>query len=105
RLATEAPNQMKYLRKNDRVQGSVFFSSSSLTDNPLGFTDSLRETYYKSPALPPPMIWLDSIAPNAPQRLDVNIKKRSLVLTWQTPELAKDKEPVYGYVVYRFEDS
>lgn len=105
RLAAEGPNEMKYLRKNDRVQGSIFFSSASLTANPLGFTDSLRQTYYRNPALPPVMIWLDSIAPNPPQHFDITIKPRSFVLTWKQPELAKDKEPVYGYVIYRFEDA
>jgi uncharacterized lipoprotein YddW (UPF0748 family) len=105
RLTTEGPNEMKYLRKNDRVQGSVFFSSNSITSNPLGFTDSLRQTYYRNPALPPAMIWLDSIAPNAPKHFDITIKPRSFVLTWQAPDLAKDKEPVYGYVIYRFEDA
>jgi len=103
--ASEGPNQMKYLRKNDRVQGSIFFSSNSLTSNPLGFTDSLSDTYYRHPALAPAMIWLDSIPPNAPQKLDIAIKRRSLVLTWQTPPLARDKEPVYGYVIYRFENA
>jgi len=102
--AAEGPNQMKYIRKNDRIQGSVFFSSASLTADPLGFTDSLRETYYRNPALPPPMIWLDSIPPNPPKGFDITIKPRSFVLTWKAPDEARDKEPVYGYVIYRFED-
>jgi uncharacterized lipoprotein YddW (UPF0748 family) len=102
RLRTQLPDQMKYIRKNTRVQGSVFFSSKSVTSNPLGFTDSLKQNYYRYPALPPPMLWLDSISPNAPQKLEVKMKPASAVLTWETPLPAKDKEPVYGYVVYRF---
>jgi hypothetical protein len=27
---------------------------------------------------------------------------QGVLLTWQTPPLARDKEPVYGYVIYRF---
>jgi uncharacterized lipoprotein YddW (UPF0748 family) len=102
RQATQLPDQVKYIRGNSRVQGSVFFSSKSLTKNPLGFSDSLRENYYRYPALPPPMLWLDSIAPNAPRNLVIKLKPKTAVLNWDEPLLAKDKEPVYGYVIYRF---
>ena len=101
---SQIPNQIKLLRKNPRVQGSVFFSSKSLLNNPLGMTDSLTNNYYQYPALPPPMLWLDSIAPNKPTELNYRAQKRSIILTWKTPALARDKEPVYGYVIYRFED-
>jgi uncharacterized lipoprotein YddW (UPF0748 family) len=99
----ELPNQIKYLRDNARVQGSVFFSANSLMRNPLGLTDSLRTNYYKYPALPPPMLWLDSVPPNAPKSLTLRSTGNSVRLNWQTPDMAKDKEPVYGYVVYRFD--
>ncbi|QJD95331.1 family 10 glycosylhydrolase [Mucilaginibacter robiniae] len=95
--------QIRYLRNNPRVQGSVFFSSASLRRNILGFNDSLRTHYYKTPALPPVMLWLDSVAPNAPRQLLVSRnEERGLTLNWQIPLLAHDKEAVYGYVVYRF---
>ena len=101
----EMPNQIKYLRENARVQGSVFFSSVSLTNNPLGFTDSLRQNYYKYPALPPAMLWLDSVAPKAPHGLTVTkTAARAVQVKWEAPLPAADKEPVYGYVIYRFEN-
>ena len=53
--AAELPNQIRYLRANDRVQGSIFFSANSLMKNPLGWTDSLHQDFYKYPALPPAM--------------------------------------------------
>jgi uncharacterized lipoprotein YddW (UPF0748 family) len=98
----ELPNQIKYLRSNSNVQGSVFFSANSLMRNPLGFTDSLRTNYYKYPALPPVMRWLDSVPPNAPKNLVAKTTGNGVSLKWETPDTAKDKEPVYGYVVYRF---
>lgn len=101
---SEIPNQIRYLRDNPRVQGSVFFSSASLTNNPLGVTDSLREDFYKYPALPPPMLWLDSVAPNVPRAFTVTKPTaRTVQLKWEAPLPAADKEPVYGYVIYRFE--
>jgi len=55
------------------------------------------------------MLWLDSIPPNVPQnvvaRLVANNGNVMVSLSWQTPLPAADKEPVYGYVIYRFEGS
>jgi uncharacterized lipoprotein YddW (UPF0748 family) len=96
------PNQIRYLRDNPRVQGSIYFSSKSLMNNPLGFTDSLKETFYKYPSLPPEMLWLDSIPPNAPRNVTATQGTKGVDLKWETPLLADDKEPVYGYVIYRF---
>jgi len=100
----QMPDQIKYLRNNPRVEGSVYFSSKSLLNNPLGFTDSLKETYYKHPALPPLMLWLDSIPPNPPVNFSATAVKNAIELKWTTPPLARDKEAVYGYVIYRFDD-
>ena len=101
--AEEIPNQIKLLRTNSRVQGSVYFSSKSLLDNRLGFTDSLKTTYYHYPSMPPVMLWLDSIAPNVPRNFSARAENGVIRLNWETPLIAADKEPVYGYVVYRFD--
>jgi uncharacterized lipoprotein YddW (UPF0748 family) len=96
------PNAIQYLRNNPRVQGSIYFSSKSLLNNPLGFTDSLADKYYKYPALPPVMLWLDSVPPNPPLNFTAKPGINGADLKWEKPLLAKDKEPVYGYVIYRF---
>ncbi len=101
--ADEVPNEIKLIRANPRVQGSVFFRSQSLLENRLGFTDSLKQTYYRHPALPPVMLWLDSVPPNVPRNLAIKKEIKSVRLTWEAPLPAADKEPVYGYVIYRFE--
>ncbi|MDF2431989.1 MAG: hypothetical protein JWP44_1620 [Mucilaginibacter sp.] len=97
------PNEIKYLRNNRRVEGSVYFSSKSLMNNPLGFTDSLKDNYYRYPSLPPQMLWLDSIPPNAPRNVTATQGIHGVALKWEAPLLAKDNEPVYGYVIYRFD--
>lgn len=104
KLPDQLPAQIRYMRNNPRIQGSIFFSSASLKQNLLGFTDSLRDHYYAYKALPPVMLWLDSIAPNNPQQLVAKAETNRVLLQWQTPAEAKDKEPVYGYVVYRFDE-
>jgi uncharacterized lipoprotein YddW (UPF0748 family) len=56
----ELPNQIQLLRKYPDVQGSIYFSSKSFDRNPNGWNDSLRNNYYRDPALIPPMDWLPS---------------------------------------------
>jgi uncharacterized lipoprotein YddW (UPF0748 family) len=62
----ELPNQIKKLREYSTTQGSIYFSSKNFETNPNGWNDSLRNNYYAFPALPPPMPWIDSIAPDKP---------------------------------------
>jgi len=103
KVRTELPNEMRHIRNNPRIEGSVFFSSNSLTNNFGGFADSLQTNFYKYLALPPPMLWLDSVPPNVPQNLVVKANGPGVALNWEPPLPAKDNEPVYGYVIYRFE--
>jgi uncharacterized lipoprotein YddW (UPF0748 family) len=42
KVRTELPNEMRHIRNNPRIEGSVFFSSNSLTNNFGGFADSLQ---------------------------------------------------------------
>jgi hypothetical protein len=94
---------VRALRNNTRVQGSVYFSSKSLTNNLAGFQDSLRRDLYRYPALQPAMIWIDNIVPQAPMQLTAFLKQPNGVqLSWMEPFKARDGETAYGYVIYRF---
>ncbi|MEO6069607.1 MAG: family 10 glycosylhydrolase [Chitinophagaceae bacterium] len=55
---SQLPNQIELLRTYPTIQGSVYFSSRTFYSNPNGWNDSLRNNYYKTPALIPPMDWL-----------------------------------------------
>ncbi len=99
---SQLPDQIRYLRNNEHIQGSVFFSSKSLTDNLAGFRDSLRHDFYKYPALVPTMPWIDNVAPKAPEKLTVKRKGKRLKLSWTAPEMiTTGSDDVYGYVIYR----
>lgn len=100
----QIPSQIIYNRLNSRVQGSVYFSSKSLTSNRMGIADTLSSNYYKYPALPPVMLWLDSIAPNPPQNLLAIQTENNVLLSWKMPLEAKDGDKAYGFVVYRFDE-
>ncbi len=99
---SQIPDQIRYIRNNTRVQGSVFFSSKSVTGNFAGIQDSLRNDFYKFPALPPAMLWLDHIPPQSPLNLQATTRGNSVTLNWQQPLMARDQETAYGYVIYRF---
>ncbi len=101
---SEIPNQMRFLRKQSGVNGSIFFSSKSLINNKLGFTDSLKNNFYQYPALPPTMAWKDNIPPLSPQRLQVETNRQNFTLSWTAPQAAKDGEKARYYAVYRFDD-
>lgn len=58
RNPTQIPRQIRILRENNRIQGSVYFNSTSFNRNPAGWNDSLRNNYYRIPAKIPPMLWL-----------------------------------------------
>lgn len=70
----ELPRQINLLRSYPEIQGSIYFSSRTFYSNPNGWNDSLRNTYYRKPALIPPMPWL----PPKPQKTVVKLDKEML---------------------------
>jgi uncharacterized lipoprotein YddW (UPF0748 family) len=101
----ELPNQIKRLREYPQIQGSVFFSSKTFSSNPNGWSDSLRNNYYKYPAIPPPMPWIDSIKPGRPVLLYDSSKAtfytNSIDLYFRQNEV---NDMINRYVIYQFED-
>ncbi len=90
----QMPRQIRYLRENPNIQGSVYFSSKSITNNLGAFQDSLRLDLNKNIALVPTMPWIDAIKPITVT--EVEMKKGKL--SWQK---SQDRN-VFGYVIYRF---
>jgi uncharacterized lipoprotein YddW (UPF0748 family) len=104
RQPSQIPDQIRYLRENNRVQGSVFFSSKSFTTVARAVGDSLKNDLYKYPALPPQMPWLDDVVPNAPQNFKADAANDGVHLQWNKPFMAEDGETASGYVIYRFDE-
>jgi uncharacterized lipoprotein YddW (UPF0748 family) len=88
----EIPNQIKAIRGNANASGSIYFSSATFTRNPNGWNDSLRNNYYKYPAIVPPMHWIDSIPPLTPLTEEIDNNKVRL--------LYRGAEPINGFAVY-----
>ncbi|MDB5231832.1 MAG: glycoside hydrolase [Chitinophagaceae bacterium] len=70
----EIPAQIRALRNNPNVQGSIYFSSKTFDKNPNGWNDSLRNNYYRIPAIVPPMAWLDNVKPARPVINNAQVK-------------------------------
>ncbi|WP_309120611.1 family 10 glycosylhydrolase [Paenibacillus sp.] len=99
----EMPNQVAYNRNYDEVRGSMYFSAKWFGDNPLGFTDRLKNELYREPALVPVMPWLGGAAPQAPAETSATARGGAGVeLTWQDGGASAGDEAAY-YVVYRFD--
>ncbi len=75
----ELPNQIKKIREYPQVQGSVFFSSKTFSRNPNGWSDSLKNNYYKYPAIIPPMPWIDNIKPATPDIINFQLINEDFV--------------------------
>ncbi len=99
----EAPNQIQTNRNIANCHGNIFFrTKKGVLDNPKGFLDSLKNNYYKYPALPPVMSWKDNIIPNIPSNLRFEEISGKKYLKWDSPSVPSDGDTVYKYVVYSF---
>jgi len=96
----EMPVQIAYNRNFPEMKGSMFFSTKSLLNNPLGFTDRLKNDIYRYPALVPVMPWLDQVAPAVPKERRAIRKASGVEVTWSA---GSGEENTAYYVVYRFE--
>lgn len=95
----EMPRQIAANRTYEAVKGSVYFSASVFYDNPLGFNDSLINHFYKYPAIPPRMPWIDSIPPTAPKPKGVLKMKEGYLVKWKDVDI---KNQTKQFVIYRF---
>jgi uncharacterized lipoprotein YddW (UPF0748 family) len=102
----ELPNQIKLLRQYPQVQGSIFFSSASFANNPNGWSDTLRNNYYKYPAIVPPMKWIDSLKPLQPEII-LDSSKAAIYNYSVDLYLKQDtlNNKINRYVIYNFEDT
>ncbi|PWK26357.1 uncharacterized lipoprotein YddW (UPF0748 family) [Arcicella aurantiaca] len=101
---TEAPAQIRLDRQYPQIDGGLFFSSKSLTENYGGFQDSLRTDFYRKPAIIPAMPWKDNIPPTAPKKVFLTRNEiGNPILTWQPGETASDGNENTYFAVYRFE--
>ncbi|MFA6599316.1 MAG: family 10 glycosylhydrolase [Ignavibacteriaceae bacterium] len=101
--ANELPRQIRLNRTDNFCQGSVLYNTSSTLNNLLGFTDSLKNTLYKYPALTPIMNWKANNQPMAPNTLRIGrgTGTATAKLFWDKGELDLDGDSSFFYVLYK----
>lgn len=94
--AEELPKQVNLLRTIPKIQGSAFYSSKHFKRDLMGFQDSLQQTLYKSPAIIPPMNWIDSTPPQSVKR----IKKSGRKVKWKIHKAVNEMDKAKQFIVY-----
>lgn len=97
-------DQLRLNRNTPNCNGVVFFSSKSITENYSGALDTLKNDFYKYPALPPLMPWKDNVPPHKPLNAELTADSFKIMLKWKKPEPASDGDLPKGYIVYKFID-
>ena len=92
----ELPRQIELLRRIPEIEGSAFYSSNHFSRNLMGFQDSLKRKLYKSPALIPPMPWID----NVPPLPVLKIKKSGTKIKWKVEKAKNEMDKPYRYLIY-----
>lgn len=95
----QLPDQLMANRTEPHVEGSIFYSASVFNRYLLGFQDSLKEHFYRYPALIPTMPWIDSIPPPAPASLQARRGPSGVWLSWKDRDSSGQTTQ---FVVYRF---
>ena len=84
------------------VQGTVLWYAKAAVDNIGNYGTSMRNVYWKTPALQPSMPWLDKKAPGKVRKLECIDMEGKQVLFWTAPKAKRWGDIAERYVVYRF---
>lgn len=87
-----------YFIRSIKLDGQAYFRNRFLLDNTKGLFDQLKEQFYTTPAVVPPMTWIDSIAPSAPSEPYFQPLDRGVRLSWK-PSTDNLATPVF-YRIY-----
>jgi len=98
-------DQVTLARINSRSQGSIYFRAKAFNKNHQSFQNTFRQTIYQYPALIPTMPWIDSIPPNAPEKLKLTWENSSVMLSWSEDKSKDPMNKIYTYAIYRTESS
>ena len=95
--------KMALHRQLPNVQGSVLWYAKAAVDNVGNYGTSLRQTYWRYPALQPAMPFIDDKAPDKVRKVKPIWTSDGYVLFWTAPKGKDWDDQAVKYVVYRFE--
>lgn len=101
RKGNELMRQLRLNTNHPQIDGAMFFSAKGILNNLQGLNDSLRNTFYKYPALTPINRNIAGFASAHPQNLRIVRDGLQAYLTWDRVHDEGAKKVRY-YVVYAF---
>ncbi|NDW13505.1 S-layer protein [Bacteroides sp. 214] len=90
--------QLRFIRKH-QLAGKAHYRVEFLINNTQGIYDKLASHYYTTPALQPPMPWLDNVAPTPPTSLTAIRQEGYVTLSWQAAT-DNDVSNTPYYIIY-----
>ncbi|MCS6821025.1 MAG: family 10 glycosylhydrolase [Microscillaceae bacterium] len=93
---SELPNQIRLLRKESTLLGSIFFRGKFFLQNPCGITDTLRNKFYLYKALLPAMPWKSPQVLVSPFNLQIKDTETHRSFEWDVPQ------GTHYFVIYRY---
>ena len=90
----EIIRQVHFIR-NAELDGEAYFRNKFLLDNTKQLLDEIQECIYVTPALIPPMTWIDDKAPSTPGNGSIKNQGNGLLLNWSASVDNSDQPVVY----------
>lgn len=75
----------------NNVKGTVLWYAQTAADNVGNIGHTLRNNYWKYPALPPSMPFLDNKAPKGVKGVKLMWTEKGPLLVWKAPKASKKK--------------
>lgn len=101
----QLPAKHRLHQQMNNVKGTVLWYAKTAADNVGNIGHTLRDYYWRYPALPPLMPFLDDKAPKPVKSLKFAWTADGPVLTWAAPKASKKKwgDQVNRFAIYRFD--
>lgn len=100
----QLPAKVRLHKAMPNVEGAVLWYAKAAVDNVGNYGNLLREVYWKYPALPPAMPFIDNKAPKKVRNLQFIDTDDGKVLCWTAPKGKGWKNEAVRYVVYGFKN-
>ena len=101
----QLPAKHRLHQQMRNVKGTVLWYAQTAADNVGNIGHTLRNNYWKYPALPPSMPFLDNKAPKGVKGVKLMWTEKGPLLVWKAPKASKKKwgDQVNRFAIYRFE--
>lgn len=99
----QLPAKHRLHQQMPNVKGTALWYAKTAADNVGNIGHTLRDYYWRTPALPPLMPFLDDKAPKKVKGLKLVWTENGPQLTWKAPKGKKWGDVANRYVIYRFE--